>query len=265
MSKRKKIGLALGSGAYRGFAHIGVIRSFEKHGIPIDYLSGSSIGAWIAAYYALFQDTTALEDDLTKNSRENMSLLLDFNWSGGLIGGNKFTKYLDKKLQGHSFAETNIPLRIVATDLRTARPYIFSRGNLATAVRASTSVPIVFKPIEHDSCLLADGGMSNPVPGDLVREMGADVVIGVNLYHQNEFRRDRLNLSQLLVRSTAIMLHNLADASLDVCDAIISPDLSVFGPKSSLAKYFDQKMAREMIKTGYDAAESIIPHIKKLL
>ena len=263
--KIKKIGLALGSGAYRGFAHIGVIRTLEKHKLPISYLSGSSIGAWVAAYYSIFLDTIQLESDLTKNSRENLSLLLDLNWSGGLVGGNKFTTYLERKLEGKNFSDAQIPLRLVATDLLSARPYVFSRGRLSTAVRASTSVPIIFKPLEYDSCLLADGGMSNPVPSNLVKDMGADVVVGVNLYHDNEFKEKKLNLSKLVVRSSLVMLNNLAKSSLVNADVVISPDLSNIGPKNSLSKYFTPKIAQEMILIGERAAEKAIPDIKALL
>ena len=265
MTKKKTIGLALGSGAYRGFAHIGIIRTLEKHGLPISYLSGASIGAWVAAYYSLFQDTVELEKDLVENNRENMSLLFDLNWRGGLIGGDKFLKYLDRNLQQKSFAEAKIPLRLVATDLLSARPYVFSRGRLAAAVRASTAVPVIFKPFEHDGRLLADGGMSNPIPCDLVRAMGADIVIGANLYHDNEFKTPKLNLSQLVVRSSLVMLHNLATSSLQEADVIISPDLSHIGPQNSLAKYFTPKTAKEMIAIGARAAERAVPHIKSLM
>lgn len=263
--KTKKIGLALGSGAYRGFAHIGVIRTLEKHNLPISYLSGSSIGAWVAAYYSLFLDTTKLEHDLTQNSRENLSLLLDLGLENGLISGKKFQSYLEHKLEGKNFSDTKIPLRLVATDLLSARPYVFSRGSLSAAVRASTSVPIIFKPLEYDSYLLADGGMSNPIPSNLVKDMGADIVIGVNLYHDNEFKEKKLNLSKLVVRSSLVMLHNLAKSSLASANVIISPDLSNISPKNSLSKYFTPKIAQEMILIGEQATEKVIPSIKALL
>lgn len=265
MKKRKKIGLALGSGAYRGFAHIGVLRVLEKHKIPIDYLSGSSIGAWVAAYFAMFKDTDRLEADLINNQQENLSLLFDLNWSGGFIGGNKFVKYLEKRLQGYDFSSLKIPLKIVATDLATARPYVFSKGSIATAVRASTSVPVLFKPLEHDNCLLVDGGMSDPVPCDLVKEMGADIVIGVNLYHDNEFKNGKLGLSQVVVRSSLVVLHNLAKSSLTKADVTITPDLAHIGSHSGISKYFTKKIAEEMISIGEKATEAVIPAIKKLL
>ncbi len=265
MKKRKKIGLALGSGAYRGFAHIGVLRVLQKHGIQIDYMSGSSIGAWVAAYFAMFRNTDQLELDLINNRQENLSLLFDLNWSGGFIGGSKFVKYLEKRLQGYDFSDLQIPLKIVATDLATAHPYVFSKGSIATAVRASTSVPVLFKPLEYDNCLLVDGGMSDPVPCDLVRGMGADIVIGVNLYHENEFKKNKLGLSQVVVRSSVVMLHNLAKYSLVNADITVSPDLSHIGVHSSISKYFTRKVAEEMISIGEASAEAAIPELKRLL
>ena len=95
MKKRRTIGLALGSGAYRGFAHIGVIRSLEKHGIAIDYLSGASSGAWMAAHYAIFKDSQKLADDFINNSQRHFSLLFDFWGAGGIISGKKFFTYLE--------------------------------------------------------------------------------------------------------------------------------------------------------------------------
>ena len=264
MNQRKTIGLALGSGAYRGFAHIGVIRSLQKHGIPIDYLSGASIGAWVAAYYAIYQDLDLLENDLTQNGRENVSLLFDFS-RGGVIGGQKFSSYLEQKLQRHSFSDLKIPLQIVATDLTSGLPYIFKDGDVALAVRASTSVPLVFKPLAYEEKLLVDGGMSNPVPCNLVKGMGADVVIGVNLYNDNEFSDKSSSITDLAWRSSVIMLYNLAQASLSSADVAIEPDLSSFRQKSSLAKYFDRETAQKMMEVGERAADQAIPKIKKLL
>ena len=265
MTKRKKIGLALGSGAYRGFAHIGALKALSKNGITIDYLSGASIGAWVAAYFAMFENTIQLEKDLIDNRQENLSLLFDLNWGGGFIGGNRFIKYLEKRLQGYRFADLKIPLSIIATDLTTAQPYIFSRGSIATAVRASTSVPVLFKPLEHNNRLLVDGAMSNPVPCNVVREMGADIVIGINLYHDNEFQKNRLSLSQVVVRSSIVMLHNLAKSSLAAADVIIKPDLSQFGSRSGISKYFTKKIAEDMIMEGEKATEEAIPEIKRRL
>lgn len=265
MKNRKTIGLALGSGAYRGFAHIGVIRSFEKNNIPIDFLSGASIGAWAAAYYAFSKDISNLEKDLIDNQKENISLLFDFGWTAGLISGEKFADYLAKKLHSCQFSNLQIPLRIVATNLADGRPYVFSEGDVATAVRASCSVPLVFKALRLEDKFLVDGGLSNPVPNDLVRDLGADIVIGVNLYNKNEFQKIKYTESNIVVRSTMVMLASLADAAAAKSDLTIEPDTSALARESSLSKYFSKQTADALIKIGEEAADRAMPAIKRLL
>lgn len=265
MKKIKKVGLVLGSGGFRGFAHIGVIRSLKKHGIPIDFLSGSSIGAWVAAYYSLFNDVEELRKYLTENPKDNLLMLLDPTSSGGLISGTKFHSFLKKNFQNKSFADVQIPLRILATDLVSGLPYVFSSGDVATAVRASTSVPIVFKPVSLGNHLLIDGGLSSPVPGHLLRELGADVVIGVNLYHKNEFIRTKLSMAKIVLRSSRIALHNLAQVDLSRCDVKIELDVSDYSEESSLSKYFTKKIAEDIVRIGEEETDKLIPKIKNLL
>ncbi len=265
MKARKKIGLALGSGAYRGFAHIGVIKSLEKNNIPIDYLSGASVGAWVAAYYARFKETKTLQSDLINNQKENMSLLFDFAWNKGLIKGEKFLFYLNKKLQNCSFSELKIPLGIVSTDLKTGKSYVFKQGRVASAIRASCAVPLVFKVVEYKGKLLVDGGLSNPVPVSVIKEMGADIVIGVNLYNQQEFINKKYSESNIVVRSTMIMLSNLAKETIKLSDIIIEPDLSSFTHKSGFMKYFNKRTALEMVDIGEKSTDKLIPKIKKIL
>jgi len=265
MKKRKTIGLALGSGAFRGFAHIGVIRSLEKHNIPIDYLSGSSIGAWVAAYYAIFKDISKLEKVLVGNPKKNLPMFFDLSWTGGFIGGRKFMTFLEKNLHQHNFSFLSIPLKIVATDLITGNPFVFETGDVAQAVRASTSVPLVFKPVKHQNKLLIDGGLSNPVPGDLLREMGADIVIGVNLYHKNEFIEKKFTMPKVVLRSTRIVLHNLAKVAIKNADIVIKPDASKYVGENSFSKYFTKEIAEAIIKIGERATDKIIPQIKALL
>lgn len=265
MKKRKTIGLALGSGGFRGFAHIGVIRSLEKHGIPIDYLSGASIGAWVAASYAIFKDSKKLETDLTDKTRENWPILLDFSWSSGLIDGKKFTAFLEKSLDKQDFSNTMIPLKIVSTDLNTGNPHIFENGDVAQAVRASTSVPLVFKPVNFGDELLVDGGMCDPVPCDLVRGMGADIVIGANLYSKKEFIGKKLTVPDIAMRTMRIFLFNLTEESLKDSDVIINLDISKFIKKSKLSKYFTKEIAEEIIKIGEETTDKFIPQIKALL
>lgn len=262
---RKTIGLALGSGAFRGFAHIGVLKSLIKHNIPIDYLSGASIGAWVAAYYAVFQDVEKLEKDLTANPVETLPMFVDFSLTGGLIGGYKINGVLEKSLKHHNFSELEIPLKIVATDLVSGQPYIFESGDVARAVRASISVPLVFKPLPQKGKLFVDGGLSDPIPCKPVRDMGADIVIGVNLYHKNEFVNRNFTMSTVVLRSTRIVMHNLAKEDIKHADIIINPDTSAFIKEQGLQKYFTSEIAAKLVKIGEQATNRMIPKIRKML
>lgn len=265
MKTRKTVGLALGAGHFRGFAHVGVIKTLEKNLIPIDYLSGSSIGAWVAAHYAIFKDIKKLERILISNPTINLPIFFDVSLTGGFISGKKFITRLEKNLHHHDFSSLKIPLRIVATDLIKGRPFVFSEGKVSKAVRASTSVPLIFKPVPYKNKLLVDGGLSNPVPTNLLRKMGADLVVGVNLYNKNEFVTRKFTMPKILTRSTRIIAHNLAKADLKNADAIIEPDTSRFVNDSGFRKYFTKKVIGELIEIGEKSAEKIIPRIKKLL
>ena len=265
MSSRKKVGLALGSGGFRGFAHIGVIKTLKKHGIPIDYLTGSSAGAWVAAHYAIFRDEKKLEQDLVVNPKANVSVFFDLSRHGGLINGQKFARRIDQTLENRNFSDAKIPVKIATTDLISGQPFFFDSGELSRAVRASSSVPLVFKPLVYRGHLLVDGALSNPVPTSLVREMGADIVIAVNLYHRNEFVKKKFTMPKVVLRSARIVLYNLAQNDVKSADLVIDIDASEFNFDSGLKKYFSPAIAAELVKIGEKAAERMIPTIKEKL
>ena len=181
MESRKKVGLALGSGGVRGLAHIGVLKALLKHNIPIDYLAGSSIGAWVAAHFSLYGDIAKTEDFTVGKKKEKFLSFLEPNMSGGLVKGEKIEMLLDEWLGGSSFSDLKIPLKIVATNIISGQKVIFTEGKLATVVRASMAVPGLFKPVIINNQSLVDGGISDPVPVDLLRESGAEIIIAVNL------------------------------------------------------------------------------------
>jgi predicted acylesterase/phospholipase RssA len=175
----KRFGLALGSGAARGFAHIGVLLALEKHGLRPDYVAGTSIGAAIGAIYCSGTSASELRELAVRTDWQD---LIDFTVpKTGMIAGNRFEKYLQKLTGNKRFSELLIPLRVVATDIRNSHKVVFSQGNVAKAVRASISIPGVFMPVHIDRHELVDGGLVDPVPFDVVREMGSDVVAAVDL------------------------------------------------------------------------------------
>ncbi len=175
-----KVGVALSGGAAKGLAHIGVLKALEEAGIRIDYIAGSSMGALIGAAYASGIPIDTLEKIAVNTDWKTAAKLFVPGFStSGLINGKKakeflYTFYGDKKIE-----DLPIPFAVTATDISTGKLFIINRGSLLEAVRASISIPIVFTPVKYKETFLVDGGVVNPVPIDVVREMGADYVIAV--------------------------------------------------------------------------------------
>jgi len=266
--QRKKVGLVLGSGGVRGLAHIGVIKKLIENDIPIDYIVGSSIGAWVGAHYALFKDIKKLEEYTLKKKKEKFFSFLEPTLRGGIVKGNKVEKLLNDWLSNALFKDTKIPLRIVATDLISGEPFVFKEGNISTAVRASVSIPTLFSPFKFKDKLLVDGGISNPVPDDEIRKMGAEVVISVNLdnYIKNEIFEEKKskNLSDVALRSLNILRYRLSKFSTLNSDIIIEPHTPVVGIRS-FKNYFQDSITVDLVKNGEIETEKLISKIKSLL
>ncbi len=180
----KKVGLALGGGAARGGAHLGVIRALEEAGIRVEYVAGTSIGAMVGAAYA-----AGTIDELERFTQQlewrEMITFLDVAFpSSGLIDGQKVTRFIDGLVGGRSFDELSLPLSVVASDLNGGAEVVMCDGDLVRAVRASISIPGIFRPVRRGEATLVDGGLVNPVPVTAVRAMGAEVVIAVDLGHE---------------------------------------------------------------------------------
>lgn len=175
-----KIGLVLGSGAARGWAHIGVIRALHEAGIEPDLVVGCSIGAFVGAAYADHQ-LDRLEEWATKLSWRDVLGFLDVTLSGGLIKGEKLIEFFERQFTDVAIEKLAKPFACVATDLETGREVWLREGSTAAAVRASIALPGLFAPVERDGRLLVDGGLVNPVPVSLARALGAETVIAVDL------------------------------------------------------------------------------------
>lgn len=179
MSK-PRIGLALGSGSARGWAHIGVIRALEERGIKPDLVAGCSVGALVGAAYCGGQ-LDKLEKWVRKLSFWDVVRLMDVRLAGGLIDGtNLMTSFVDK-LSDTDIEQLSIPYAAVATDLANGREVWLQSGSVPNAVRASIALPGIFSPVQLDDRWLVDGGLTNPVPVSLCRALGADIIIAVNL------------------------------------------------------------------------------------
>ncbi len=178
-----KLGLALGSGSARGWAHIGVIRALIEAGIRIDYVAGTSIGAVVGAIYAS-GNIEALEEIVLQLDWKQIASFLDVVFpKSGLIDGNRISEFIRTHVGAKNIEDLSLPFCAVSTDLITGNEVVIRDGDIIEAVRASISVPGIFTPVRKSDMILVDGGLVNPVPVSVVREMGADLVIAVDLNH----------------------------------------------------------------------------------
>lgn len=221
-----KIGLALGGGAARGFAHIGVIKALEAQGIMPDIVVGTSAGSLVGALYAAGNNgfvlqKMAMEMDEAAISDWSVPLFSKFS---GVIKGEGLQNYINKTIHDVPIEKLKIPFGAVATDLDTGQPILFRRGNTGLAVRASSAVPSIFQPVRIGSRTYVDGGLVSPVPAKFARDMGADFVIAVNISSQADVLTTSGSLDVLLQTFT-IMGQRINKYELKEADIIIQPGL----------------------------------------
>ncbi|MBR9690238.1 patatin family protein [Candidatus Woesearchaeota archaeon] len=262
MGKKPKIGVALGGGGAKGISHIGVIEAFIEKDIPIDYIAGTSMGSVVAAYYALNLEIKGLEGFLLGLGKKGVFKLIDFSLpKKGLISGDKLFEFLKMLVENKDFKNTKIPLKIVATDLLTGEEVILSKGPIAKAIRASISVPGIFEPASLLGRKLVDGGLVNPTPVDVVKKMGADIIIGVDHHMEPKASMKKPTIISTLLQSYEIMrkkvlLHNYE--RIDKNMMIIRPyTKGIMGAYDFLNKSF--------VKHGKKAALKSMPKIKKMI
>ena len=227
---KKKIGLALGSGGARGIAHIGVIRELLKLGIDIDMVSGSSAGALVGGMYAAGIKIEKIEEMISSLDYTDFWKMLDPVWGAGLVKGKKMMEFLDKYLDGIKIESLNVPFCAVATNIKTADKVVLDKGELVLAIRASSSIPLIFEPFEINGITLVDGGLSSPVPVLELQKMGADVVIAVNLdaiyfLNKNINRDEGVNTLSVLTNSYNILRYHLAKMETRDADIVLEPSI----------------------------------------
>ena len=183
MSAIKKIGLALGGGGAKGLAHIGIIKALENAGIKIDYIAGTSMGALVGGWYAATGDINALEDFIVHIKRSDIFPIKEIvnRKDGALFKGESIADKLREELKNIKIEDLQIPFAALATNTKNGDEVRLKNGDLVDAIRASTALPIVFAPVAINGHLLIDGGLANPVPADVVKDMGADYVIAVDV------------------------------------------------------------------------------------
>jgi NTE family protein len=214
MPENPKVGLALSGGAARGLAHIGVLKAMEEESIPIDMISGTSAGALVGACYAKEKNARALEELALGIDWRKLAHLIDLNlivlWKG-FVQGQKVKSFLSSIIGDVEFKDLAIPLAVVAADVHNMEGIIIKEGSAIEAVRASISLPVIFTPVKWKNRFLVDGGAVNPVPADVVRHMGAEVVIAVNILGIGRQGKDNKPVKE---RSTLASTVHTKDAHL---------------------------------------------------
>lgn len=286
------LALVLGSGGARGFAHIGVLKVCEREGLPVDLIVGTSIGALIGGAYASGMTAGEMEEvALSMRMWRLLSLADPGHSSAALMDGSRVEKLVRKLVGDRTFADTRVSFACVAVDMAAEQQVVLREGDLASAIRASISTPIIFAPVNRDGRLLVDGAVLNPMPVDVARELGARAVVAVTnlgtprgrlaVYAAadaggSEPRTARLPrraytraatmirsrcsappVYKLACRSVELMQRELSVARLEEADLVIAP-------QRSGTSFYDFHEAKKMIDMGERAAEAALSHLERL-
>jgi NTE family protein len=285
-----RVGLALGTGAALGHSTIGVLKVFKREGIPVDMIAGTSMGSLIAGCYAAGYEPEEIED---------MAVRIDKSWvyenlfwdltvlRSGLFQGETLLRFIRSYIGSREFADLDIPFACVAADIETGEEVVLKTGRAAEAIRASCGLPIIFVPFHWNGRYLVDGGLVNPVPTRVLADLGADVLIAVNLTAPaGEGPKNGASPAKTLIESPALfktlsdaatpqllknphiidvffnmiytMEYEVAQSRLEMADVVLRPDLKGFS-------WTELHRAREIIRAGERAAEEALPRIKALI
>lgn len=293
-AQRKKVGVVLSGGGAKGVAHITALRVLEEAGIPIDYIAGTSMGAIVGGLYAIGYDTQTLDSmvrsqnwiDLlsdkvprrnlsftAKEQREKYLLTVPlskdkrFQLPSGIVGGHNVYNLLTELTIGYhdslSFNSFPIPFACVAYDMVTGKAVTLDSGYLAQAIRASMSIPGAFQPINTDGMVLIDGGIANNFPTDVVKEMGAEIIIGVDVSAGGRGEEDLVNLSDMFNQITYIMGEEAFNNNMKLVDLYINPDIKPYTAGSFQADAIDTLLHRGEV-AAYAKWEEIIALKEKI-
>ena len=243
--KKPVIALVLGSGGARGYAHIGVIEVLEQHGIKPDLIVGTSAGSIVGSIYASGKSAEQLRQialDMKVGDVRDFKIGMK-----GFFDGQKVEDYVNKQTDKIPLEKMKIPMYVVATELQNGEKTIFNYGNTGQAVRASVSIPSMFIPTKIKGKEYVDGGLVSPVPVDIAKELGADIVIAVDILAQPA-NTETTNVWGLFNQNINIMQNRLAAEELKNADIVIQPDLR------EKAHIFDVKGRQDTMQAGIDAA-----------
>lgn len=250
---RPKIGIALSAGAARGFAHLGVLRVLQAANIPIDYIAGSSMGSFIGALYANGLDLDMVEQIAIHLDR---NCWVDMMFPGlGFISGKKVHELTRLLTHNKNLEDLAIPLAVVTTDLLSGDKVVFQTGSIADAVRASISVPGVFEPVPYKDKLLVDGGVADRLPISVVRDMGADFVIAVDVLSQAKEVQVKSAID-VIAQAITIMERQILTTQMLTADFMILPEVGDISPTAF-------QRAQECIYCGEEAIQPKLAQLKE--
>lgn len=252
-----RVALVLGSGGVRGVAHVGVIEELVNAGVPIDFIVGCSVGSIVGAIYADNPNVEALLTAIWKIRSHSIFDVDIWNCRYGLSQGGSMHRVFDEHLEAETFDELKIPLVVVASDLHSGELVPIGSGDLVTAVQASCSIPFVFVPCELNGRILVDGGVVNPVPVIVAKDLGADIIIAVDLSELLP-RTFPTNLFQVATRSAEIAFMWQNEVCTRGADIVIRPRTTGIGT-------FNEKMKERLYIAGKYAAKEQINEIISLL
>lgn len=253
-----RIGLALGGGAARGFAHVGVIQVLEEAGIRPELVTGTSAGSLVASLYASGRNGSQLQ-----RIAETMDEATFADWtlplfSRGMLRGDALARYVSQQVAGRRIEDMSMPLGIVATDLHSGQGVLFQRGDIATAVRASSAVPGLFQPVLITGREYVDGGLVAPVPVRQARQMGAELVIAVDISQVPE-SNSPTDVFQILLQTFTIMSRSISSLELR------GPDLVVVRPALNGVSSADFSARRRAIQAGRLAMTQALPQLREAI
>ncbi len=253
--KPAKIAVVLGAGASKGFAHIGVLKVLESNKIPIHMIVGTSAGSFVGALYAYGFSAFKLQELSFDVKRDDIvDLTIPDN---GFIKGEKLENFLNRILRNTPMEKLRIPFYAVATDIQSGKEVVFGQGNTGTAVRASCSIPGIFRPVNISGRMYVDGGVVSPVAVDAARRLGADVVIAVDLSGDVESSVPTGTIETIL-QAISIMYSKLSAIQLSKADVVIRPKVGYIGSA-------DFSKRHEAILEGEKAALEALPKITEIL
>jgi len=255
--KNLKLGLALGGGAARGFAHIGVLQVLEEEGIKPQMVVGTSAGSVVAAFYASGKTGQQLQWLADTMDESQFTDWANPFTGRGMLRGEALGKYINSQLNGMKIEDMKLPLGIVATDLRTGDGVLFRRGDVATAVRASSAVPSVFEPVRIAGKDYVDGGLVSPVPVRYAKQMGADLVLAIDISSRPEDAKTS-DMLKVLLQTFSIMGKSISQLELVQADVVVRPALPDIGSTEFSAR-------KKSIEAGRAAMKQALPQLKALL